>query len=173
MFKIMWNVKHRKHIPLWNWLYLMRCDFVDGLRRNEPHDPESCSDPTARMWPPRGSCKIGSMSTGESYGGRDRREFPRYQANLEARWGEAGVAERDATVTDLGEGGCFVLTGELSAPGKLVRLELRPPAGEALTLWGNVIYASEGIGFALQFVPFSQGGVREKLLSLLRTLRRS
>jgi hypothetical protein len=113
------------------------------------------------------------MSTGESYGGRDRREFPRYQANFEARWGDAGGAERDATVTDLGEGGCFVLTGESSAPGKLVRLELRPPAGEALTLWGNVIYASEGIGFAVQFVPFSQGGAREKLLALLRTLRRS
>jgi hypothetical protein len=110
------------------------------------------------------------MPMGGSYGGADRRESPRYRADFEARWGEGVAAERDATVTDLGEGGCFVLTDEPAEPGRLVRLELRPPSGEGLTLWGNVIYASEGAGFAIQFAPFSQGGARERLRALLRTL---
>jgi hypothetical protein len=54
---------------------------------------------------------------------------------------------------------------------ELVRLDLSPPGGESLTLWGHVVYSFDGIGFSVKFVPFSQGGVMEKLSRMLLSSR--
>lgn len=52
-----------------------------------------------------------------------------------------------------------------------MRLDLSPPGGESLTLWGHVVYSFDGIGFSVKFVPFSQGGVMEKLSRMLLSSR--
>lgn len=105
------------------------------------------------------------------YAGPDRRAAPRRQVEVPARWEAAGRGGRAATVTDISTGGCFVLTDEAAGEGELVRVDLSPQGGEALTLWGHVVYSFEQIGFSVRFVPFSQGGAPEKLRRLLLSSR--
>lgn len=111
------------------------------------------------------------MNPDAPYNGPDRRASPRRQVEVPARWEVTGRGGRDATVTDISMGGCFVLADEAAAVGDLVRLDLSPPGGGPLTLWGHVIYSFEQIGFAVRFVPFSQGGAPEKLRRLLLSFR--
>lgn len=74
-------------------------------------------------------------------------------------------------MTDISTGGCFLLADEAAAEGDLVRLDLSPPGGETLTLWGHVVYSFERIGFAVRFAPYSQGGAAEQLRRLLFSFR--
>ncbi|HEX8291358.1 MAG TPA: PilZ domain-containing protein [Pyrinomonadaceae bacterium] len=108
------------------------------------------------------------MKPETTYGGPERRESPRYKVSLRARWGGGEWAGREGTVTNLSADGCFVMTGDRAAEGELVQVQIEPPGGDALPLWGSVIYSVEGRGFALQFSTFSQGGARERLGRLLR-----
>jgi hypothetical protein len=108
------------------------------------------------------------MKPDSSYTGPERRESPRYKVSLRARWGGGEWAGREGTVTDLSADGCFVMTEDLVAEGELVQVQVEPPDGEPLPLWGSVIHRVEGQGFAIQFSTFSQGGARERLAALLR-----
>jgi hypothetical protein len=105
------------------------------------------------------------------YNGPDRRASPRRQVEVPARWEVAGRGGHDATVTDISTGGCFVLTDGTAGEGELVRLDLSPPKGEPLSLWGHVVYSFEQIGFAVRFVPSSQGGALAKLKQLFLNSR--
>jgi hypothetical protein len=108
------------------------------------------------------------MESETTYTGPERRESPRYKVSLRARWGGGEWAGREGTVTDLSADGCFVVAEGAVAGGELVQVEVELPGGESLTLWGNVIHAAEGKGFAIRFSLFSQGGARERLKALLR-----
>jgi hypothetical protein len=108
------------------------------------------------------------MKPDSSYTGPERRESPRYKVSLHARWGGGEWAGREGTVTSLSADGCFVMTEGLVAEGELVQVEVAPPGGEPLPLWGSVIHHVEGKGFAIRFSTFSQGGARERLAALLR-----
>ena len=108
------------------------------------------------------------MESETTYKGPERRESPRYTVSLRARWGGDEWAGREGTVSNLSADGCFVLAGDVVAEGELVQVGIELPGGEALTLWGSVIYRLEGKGFALQFSTFSQGGAKERLAALLR-----
>jgi hypothetical protein len=107
----------------------------------------------------------------ESGGGwedwRERRRARRYRVNLRARW-EGRRAARDATVTDISEYGCFVLTDDLVDRRETVRLEIELPRGGRITVWGKVVYQAEEIGFALDFERFREEDDRRKLDWLLR-----
>jgi PilZ domain len=100
-------------------------------------------------------------------GWRERRRAKRYKVNLQARW-EGSRAARDATVTDLSEYGCFVLTDDLVEKRETVRLEIELPRVGRITLWGWVVYQAEEIGFALNFQRFGDEDDRRKLEWLLR-----
>ena len=108
------------------------------------------------------------MEKDTSYTGPERRESPRYKVSLRARWGGGEWAGREGVVTNLSAEGCFVMAEGAVAEGELVQVQVEPPGGEALPLWGNVIHRVEGRGFAIRFSTFSQGGARERLSALLR-----
>jgi hypothetical protein len=108
------------------------------------------------------------MERETTYAGPERRESPRYRVSLRARWGGGEWEGREGTVTDLSADGCFVMTEDTVAEGKLVQVQVELPEGVALPLWGAVIHRVEGRGFALRFSTFSQGGAKERLRALLR-----
>lgn len=112
------------------------------------------------------------MNSGGGYAGLERRESLRYKVNFYARWGEGGRERREGTIGDLGSGGCFVLTDDVVEEGQLVELEIEVPGQKGLTLWGNVTYWVAETGFAIRFVPFAQGGARQRLDALLREAAR-
>lgn len=81
---------------------------------------------------------------------QDRRSAPRVRANMKARW-EGLLTQGPGTVSDISISGCFVLTGGEVKAGELIRLEIYSPSGEVLLQWGEVVYSSAEIGFALRF----------------------
>ena len=56
-----------------------------------------------------------------------------------------------ATVTDLSENGCFVLSGGTVELKELIWLEIELPTGDVVRLWTEVVDAAYEIGFALKF----------------------
>ena len=106
------------------------------------------------------------MVSSGGYMGFERREVPRYKVNLPVRW-EGRRAAREGTITDLSIGGCFVLAADLIDRGDPVKLELLLPAG-VLTLWGQVIYTAEEIGFGVRFTRPVPEAERRKLELLVR-----
>jgi hypothetical protein len=106
------------------------------------------------------------MGFSGGYMGFERREVPRYKVNLPMRW-EGRRATRDGTITDISIGGCFVLTDDLIDRGDPVKIELLLPAG-VLTLWGQVIYTAEEIGFGVRFSHSNPEAERRKLEMLIK-----
>lgn len=56
-----------------------------------------------------------------------------------------------ATITDLSENGCFVLSGGTVELKELIWLEIELPTGDVLRLWTEVVDAAYEIGFAVKF----------------------
>ena len=81
---------------------------------------------------------------------QERRRAQRFHANVRVRW-ETLKAQGRGDVCDLSSSGCFVLTGGEVIRGELARLELML-AGDVTTLWGNVVYNINEMGFAVRFV---------------------
>ena len=103
-----------------------------------------------------------TMEPGGPYGGRERRAAERYRVNFEAVWAYDST-QHEATVVELSMGGCLLDTDATAPLGALVRVEIRLPVSGLITLWGNVIYHNEGLGFAIQFSPFLHSDDRQKL----------
>jgi hypothetical protein len=80
----------------------------------------------------------------------DRRSDERVSINLPVRWdGMAGSHE--ARLEDISLGGCFVNTTGRVELNEVVSLEVCLPAGEWLSLRGEVTTYQPGIGFGLLF----------------------
>ena len=80
----------------------------------------------------------------------ERRKATRLRTNINVRW-ETLKTQGRGTVCDLSTSGCFVLTGGEVVPQELARLDLTL-SGEVITLWGNVVYSINEMGFAVRFV---------------------
>ncbi|MCA1633625.1 MAG: PilZ domain-containing protein [Acidobacteria bacterium] len=80
-----------------------------------------------------------------------RREPERVRADLEAHW-EGVLAHRAGTVLDISSSGCFILTTDDVKIEELIRLEINLPTGRWIYLWGEVVYKSDEMGFALRFM---------------------
>jgi hypothetical protein len=80
----------------------------------------------------------------------DRRKSPRVRVNLPARW-EGAMHQGVATITDLSQNGCFVLSGGTVEVKELIWLEIELPQGELLRFWTEVVDAAYEIGFAVRF----------------------
>lgn len=94
----------------------------------------------------------------------ERRENERVKVELPARW--EGVLEgRDGTVTDLSPTGCFILTAGDVKPKELVRLEIELETGRRILLWGEVVYRTQDIGFAVRFTGTEE--TEQKMLEVL------
>ncbi len=105
-------------------------------------------------------------------GGEERRAGRRHKVSIRARWGRGEEADEvEGEVTNLGAGGCFVASAEPVREGDLVRLRFDLSGGGRLTIWGNVVFRVNEVGFGLRFSAFSRGGQREALRELLEEWR--
>jgi hypothetical protein len=99
--------------------------------------------------------------------GMERRLAERIKVNIRARW-EGARARRDGTVTDISTAGCFVLTEDMGVEKReLVKIELLLPGG-VITLWGQVIYKADEIGFGIRFAPNIPDEERRRLEFLVK-----
>ena len=97
----------------------------------------------------------------------ERRLTQRIKVNIRARW-ESKRTLRDGTVTDISIAGCFVLTEDLGVEKReLIKLDLLLPGG-VITLWGQVIYKADEIGFGVSFTPNILDEERRKLELLVK-----
>ena len=65
---------------------------------------------------------------------------------------EFASGRREARVSDLSEGGCYVESWAGVRPGDTVQFEMQTPSGETLPLVAEVTYAFEGMGFGVKFL---------------------
>ena len=99
--------------------------------------------------------------------GMERRLNERFKVNIRARW-EGSRTRRDGTVTDISTAGCFVLTEDMGVEKReLVKLELLLPGG-VITLWGQVIYKADEIGFGIRFATNLPEEERRRLEFLVK-----
>ena len=76
----------------------------------------------------------------------ERRKSERVRVDLKVQW-EGVLEHKEGTIVDLSVGGCFILTSHLVQTRELIRLEVEG----SLTVWGEVIYQIEEMGFGLKF----------------------
>ena len=96
--------------------------------------------------------------------GEERRVAERVRVQLEARW-EGVISRREGTVSDLSKTGCFILTRAEVVPGELIRMEIQSPTEGWFSLWGEVVYQIEEMGFAVSFTGSSKE--EQTMLALL------
>jgi hypothetical protein len=80
----------------------------------------------------------------------ERRQAPRLKVNLPARW-EGVLTQQSATVTNLSETGCFVLSGGKVEARELIRLEIDLPDSGPVYFWSEVVDEAYEIGFGVKF----------------------
>jgi len=97
----------------------------------------------------------------------ERRSAPRVRVNLLVRW-EGVLTQQIATITNLSETGCFVLTGGKVEPKELIRLEIELPDQGAVYFWSEVVDEAYEIGFAAQFTSAEEED-RARLIAYVQT----
>lgn len=90
------------------------------------------------------------LNDGKSAMIKNRRSDERVSINLPARWnGLSG--KNEARIEDLSMGGCFVNTRGRVDVGEIVSIEIKLPAGEWLSLRGEVASYMPGTGYGVLF----------------------
>jgi hypothetical protein len=97
----------------------------------------------------------------------ERRESKRYSVTIEIDW-ERNGARHPGTVSDLSEGGCFVLTGIQVSDGDEVKLFIPIGDGMKVQYAGEITNHVYEIGFAARFSRVSEAQ-RNVLRSYLMT----
>lgn len=101
----------------------------------------------------------------------DRRKSTRIDVTLPVRW-EGVLDQREATVTSLSTGGCFVLSGGDVTARELIWLKIELPNEEPVYSWGEVTDQANEIGFAVRFTSLGeaeQQRLAEFIQQFLRT----
>ncbi len=98
----------------------------------------------------------------------ERRKSRRAQVRLEVQW-QGDLGTNDGQMSDISEGGCFILTSGEVAPRELIRLEVQLPSGTSITTWGAVIEQFPEIGFSLRFTGLGEADKShvDKLVALV------
>jgi c-di-GMP-binding flagellar brake protein YcgR len=104
----------------------------------------------------------------------ERRGAERVRSELSVRW-EGAHLRLSGTVVDLSVTGCFILTQDLVDVKELIRVEITPPNGSTIFIWGEVVYKAPEIGFGLRFTGNTEDDEKciQLLVSELRGLSRS
>ena len=97
---------------------------------------------------------------------KERRSAERLRTNINVRW-ETLKTEGHGSVCDLSASGCFVLGGGQIIQGELIQMCLILE-DKIVTVWGQVIYAINEMGFAVRFV--CGAGDQERIHALLSKL---
>jgi Tfp pilus assembly protein PilZ len=69
---------------------------------------------------------------------------------------ESASGKREARISDVSEGGCFVDTIVTVRPGEEVVLTSTFDSGEHLSIKGRVVYVMDGFGFGIEFIDLSE-----------------
>ena len=64
---------------------------------------------------------------------------------------EFASGRREARISDLSAGGCYVECVAMVRPGESVRFEMPMPDGKIATATGEVKYVFNGMGFGMRF----------------------
>jgi hypothetical protein len=102
-----------------------------------------------------------------AYGGVERRGGERVKVNFRARW-QGAWATRAGEISSLSRGGCFIDTDDLVKTGEDVMIEMHLPVEGKITVWGQVVYQTADVGFAVRFFRFMQEEDRKRLEWLVR-----
>ncbi|HZB44951.1 MAG TPA: PilZ domain-containing protein [Pyrinomonadaceae bacterium] len=87
----------------------------------------------------------------------ERRKVERFPMLLQVRW-ETAHGASSGVILNGSAGGCFVRTRTDDPGDDPLRLEIRLPGGERLSLWGEVTYYLPTEGFGLQFIGSPDDG---------------
>ena len=79
---------------------------------------------------------------------------------------EFASGRREATVSDLSEGGCYIESWAGVQPGDTVQFEMQMPSGESMPIVGEVTYAFEGMGFGVKFLEINDE-LRQRIRELV------
>ncbi len=63
----------------------------------------------------------------------------------------ASIGSKDARISDLSMGGCFIESIIGVVEGETAKLELKVSADESILIGGKVVYSMQGIGFGVRF----------------------
>ena len=70
---------------------------------------------------------------------------------------EFSSGKREARISDLSLGGCYIDSIAAVSQGELVHFKLSLADGGSVELSGKVVYVHEGVGFGLRFEALSDG----------------
>jgi PilZ domain len=80
---------------------------------------------------------------------------------------ESASGKREARISDISIGGCFIDTIVTARVGEPVALKMTLPPGYVLEVTGTIAYVLDGCGFGVSFTDMSEIAVRsiEQFLS--------
>lgn len=85
----------------------------------------------------------------------DRRKAPRVRANIDVKWqGVFGV--KKGSISDISVIGCFVLCSGEVVDGEIVKITVTLPRNRQIILFGEVVYHTHELGFAVRFVRLGE-----------------
>ena len=98
----------------------------------------------------------------------ERRQHERIQIYLRVRW-EGLFGCYEGTISDISEGGCFILSEKQSTLRELIRVEVELHDGEWAKVWGEVTNQFPGVGFGVRYTEVEGEDENKFSLSLSQT----
>lgn len=98
----------------------------------------------------------------------ERRRHERLNIYLRVRW-EGLFGCYEGTISDISEGGCFVLSESQTTLRELIRVEVELHNGEWIKVWGEVTNQFPGVGFGVRYTEVEGEDEDKFSLSLAQT----
>src|ERR1044072_1629464 len=98
----------------------------------------------------------------------ERRQHERVNIYLRVRW-EGLVGWYEGTVSDISEGGCFILSESQTTLRELIRVEVELHDGEWVKGWGEGTNQVPGVGFGVRYTEVDGEDENKFSLSLSQT----
>lgn len=96
----------------------------------------------------------------------ERRRHERLSVYLKVRW-EGLLGAYEGMLSDISNGGCFILADEPVTLRELLRLEIQLHTGEWMKVWGEVSNCFPPVGFGVMYTEVDDEGGADKLAMTL------
>lgn len=100
----------------------------------------------------------------------ERRRHERLSVYLKVRW-EGLLGAYEGMLSDISNGGCFILADEPVTHRELLRLEIQLHTGEWMKVWGEVSNCFPPVGFGVMYTEVEDEGGANKLAMTLGQTR--
>ena len=100
----------------------------------------------------------------------ERRRHERLSVYLRVRW-EGLLGAYEGMLSDISNGGCFILADEPVTIRELIRLEIQLHTGEWMKVWGEVSNCFPPVGFGVMYTEVDDEGGADKLAMTLGQTR--